>query len=419
MATYRLCVIKTDKKSNNTWNVKVRVTHQRKMGYISTDKYIYRDSMDNKYNITDRRVHKGLDYLLTKYSNMELLLGRTIENYSIKQLTDHLKANKIVDIDFFECIDEVIETMRKDKRKGWKNYNTTKNHMLNYSGLIDFPISMVTSGFLENLEKWLRSHKEDGIVKECGDTAIYNYMRCIRATFNAARKKYNNDDIGAMQIKHYPFTRYTMPTPDASVHRNLKIEVIRAIRDKKLSLSRDILGRDVFMMSFYLIGMNTVDLFKCPPVADGRITYNRSKTTKKRKKSDAALISLKVQPELEYFLEKYKGKETAFNFCERYANSENFNKAVDKGLNRIGEDLKLPKSLGSYYARHSWGTIAANDCDIDEPLVGKCLNHSDPTLKITRIYIEKVWKTVDEANRKVIDLLNEENPKDEDSIILN
>ena len=66
------------------------------------------------------------------------------------------------------------------------------------------------------------------------------------------------------------------------------------------------LARDVFALSFYLIGMNTVDLFNCDCIADGRITYQRTKT--KNRRDDKAEISVKIEPEAMPLIEKYMDK---------------------------------------------------------------------------------------------------------------
>jgi len=89
-------------------------------------------------------------------------------------------------------------------------------------------------------------------------------------------------------------------------------------------------------------------------------------------------------------------------------------KAVSKNLNCffahakfIAEALNISESISTYYARHSWATIARNDCNVSKSDIAECLNHSTNT--ITDIYIKKDWKTIDNANKKVIDLKSVKN----------
>lgn len=158
------------------------------------------------------------------------------------------------------------------------------------------------------------------------------------------------------------------------------------------------------MMSFYLLGMNLIDLYEVSRYENGRIIYNRSKTEDRR--DDAALISIKVVKELLPLLEKYYGKtgKRVFCFYQKYKTSENFIKAVNIGLFSIAEKLELNHDLTTYYARHSWATIARNNCSISKEDITMALNHVDSKHKVTDSYLETDWKIIDNANNKVLGL---------------
>lgn len=59
-----------------------------------------------------------------------------------------------------------------------------------------------------------------------------------------------------------------------------------------------------------------------------------------------------------------------------------------------------------YISRHSWATIALNDAGVDKYTVHTSLNHVDDSMRVTDIYIKKSWDPIDQANRKVINLVN-------------
>ncbi|MDR0830079.1 MAG: hypothetical protein LBN95_08225, partial [Prevotellaceae bacterium] len=94
-----------------------------------------------------------------------------------------------------------------------------------------------------------------------------------------------------------------------------------------------------------------------------------------------------------------------FDFYRRYSTSKNFVSAIDKGLKEVAKACKIERELSSYYARHSWATIARNNCHISKSDVDECLNHVDGNNKMADIYIEKVWTMLDNANRKVLDYI--------------
>ncbi|QZE15136.1 hypothetical protein K4L44_04710 [Halosquirtibacter laminarini] len=82
----------------------------------------------------------------------------------------------------------------------------------------------------------------------------------------------------------------------------------------------------------------------------------------------------------------------------------NFNVAINRNMRKIGDMLGIP-GLTFYSARHSWATIAANEAGVDKYHVHVALNHVDPMMRVTDIYIKKDWSILDKANRKVIDYM--------------
>jgi integrase len=178
------------------------------------------------------------------------------------------------------------------------------------------------------------------------------------------------------------------------------------------------MARDFFFLIFYLIGINVVDLLlaKKEQVVNGRLEYIRGKTHKK--------YSIKIEPEAEQLLKKYEGSGdyllNVMNHCKHY---KSFSRQINEGLQSIGiiemqsvpgEDLftddmtdevfhPLIPGLTTYYARHSWATIAY-EIGIPMEVISQAMGHSFGN-KTTLIYIKFDPQKVDEANRKVIDYL--------------
>ena len=62
-------------------------------------------------------------------------------------------------------------------------------------------------------------------------------------------------------------------------------------------------------------------------------------------------------------------------------------------------------ALTSYWARHTWATIAS-ELDIPVDVISHALGHSFSTgAKVTQVYINFNQKKIDDANRKVIDYI--------------
>lgn len=88
-----------------------------------------------------------------------------------------------------------------------------------------------------------------------------------------------------------------------------------------------------------------------------------------------------------------------------YADPRGLNWNVNKGLKTLAEAIGITSQLSTYYARHTWATIAANNCGISDSDIGLALNHVgiDKSLKVTRGYISRDWSKIDTFNRQVLD----------------
>lgn len=253
---------------------------------------------------------------------------------------------------------------------------------------------------LENVDaNWLRSFE-----KKCAKTMKVNtigiHMRNIRAVFNWAR------DEG--KTTNYPFVRYKI-RQEATPKRSLSVEELRLLRDYPCEPFQE-KYRDIFMLMFYLIGINAKDLLNLTHknVVNGRIEYVRAKTKKR--------YSVKIEPEAMQIIDRYRGKNHLLSILDRCGNELNWLHRMNDALKSIGKTYKngcaptgkaLFPDLSSYWSRHTWGTLAA---EIDTPIdtIAHALGHKIPELNVTSIYIRFNEKKVDEANRKVIDFVNSE-----------
>ena len=115
-------------------------------------------------------------------------------------------------------------------------------------------------------------------------------------------------------------------------------------------------------------------------------------------------------------IDRYRGKKHLLNIRERYENYKNFAHRMNHELQEIGDMRHVGRGgkkvytplfpeLTTYWARHTWATIAAN-LDIPFETISAALGHSYGSAT-TNIYIDFNQKKVDEANRKVIDYVND------------
>jgi len=119
------------------------------------------------------------------------------------------------------------------------------------------------------------------------------------------------------------------------------------------------------------------------------------------------LIKIRIEPEVLPLLEKYRDGtgERAFDFYKRYASLHTLTASANKGLKIIGKTVGLD-NLQMYAARHSWAGILRNECGYAKSDVHEFLNHVDPGLQVTDLYLQKDWLLLAKANRKVLELFD-------------
>lgn len=147
--------------------------------------------------------------------------------------------------------------------------------------------------------------------------------------------------------------------------------------------------------------MNTADLFELRKgnLKEGVLCYHRQKTKKFRR--DGAYMEIRIPTRLLPLFDKYKSSsEYLLSFAERYQDSNCFNINVNSGLKPYCRYNGLP-DICIYNFRHSWATIAQNDCGASTAEVGFALNHSSAH-RVTEGYIRKDYSPISLLNEKVI-----------------
>ena len=121
-----------------------------------------------------------------------------------------------------------------------------------------------------------------------------------------------------------------------------------------------------------------------------------------------------MEPEALAIINKYRGTKYLLDVLDTYKNYKDFVHRMNNNLQQIGTVTRkglggkkfreplFPK-LSTYWARHTWATLAA-ELDIPDATISLALGHSSGN-RVTNIYINRNQKKVDEANRKVINYL--------------
>lgn len=221
------------------------------------------------------------------------------------------------------------------------------------------------------------------------------HFRNLRAVYNYA--------IDEELTTNYPFRRFKIKTVKTD-KRNLPVETLRQILTYPIE-DWQVAYRDMFKLSFMLMGINFADMLNLEPGAmrEGRIVFNRHKT--------ARLYSMKVEPEALELIEKYSGEKHLLSIMDSRKDYLQYIRQTNNALRKIGDCERsglggkkthhaICPDLSTYWARHTWATIAAS-LDIPKETIAAALGHGGNT--VTDIYIDFDRRKVDEANRKVLD----------------
>lgn len=418
MATFKAVVEPHYKRADGTYNIRIRITHKRRSKLLSTQYYLTADDMTRKLKIKNDTFIDATNELIKKYRDACNRAGDKLNSMTVEQVVALVQNNydpsAIFDLDFVGFGRLTVKNMIDSGRTGnARSYTIALNSLVRFVGRENIGINEITSKFLQSYVDWIEKTPPIGN-RIKGDRAASLYLANIRALHNKAKAEYNDEDMGIIRIPFSPFAKIKLPRFTQPRKRALSIEQIQRLINipyrtrygqEENEFNRFNLAKDVFILSFGLVGINTVDLFNCTSFKGGRITYHRTKT--KNRRADKAEISIRIEPQIEAVFEKYRDTTGArvFNFHQHYANANNFNWSVNKLLKEIGKCIEV-EDMEFYAARHSWATIARNDAKVDMYTVHTSLNHVDESMKVTDIYIKKDYSIIDDANRSVLALFD-------------
>lgn len=400
MATMKACVQKM--RNDGFYPVYIRVTHNRTTQYIKTDKMVTKRELSKGKDITDPVVMQFCTKLILEYQSK--LNAADTRNWTSRMVVDFLQ-NGDEDLCFSDYARQHIDRLIDNgQARNARNYELALRHMERFFGTTKVKFSQLTS---TNMTKWIKTMEQTNRAKEM-------YPVCMRQVFRAAIVEYNDYDTGQIHIKTNPWIKVKIPQADRPEKRAISAEDCRRffaapLPESKMKSPLPELGRDVAMMVLCLAGINTVDLYllKKADYHGGIIYYRRAKTMRSR--ADGAYFEMRVPEIIKPLFEKYASghdDEWLFNFHQRHTTSDSFCANVNIGIKKICESMGMDKSAWycAYTFRHTWGTIAQNDCGASIAEVAFGMNHSAGH-RITRGYIKLDFTPAWELNERVIDFI--------------
>ncbi|MCM1077886.1 MAG: site-specific integrase [Bacteroidales bacterium] len=345
-------------------------------------------SSDRK-KVKDIRMAQRIEKLRRKFQDrlFDLAIELTGEEVDAAYIAERLTATG-GDVDFFEFAEE---WMKHTSTKSLENYRSMLHALETFQQKRTLPFSRINYALLEGFQEFLKDKPR----------AKSMYLGLMRHLYREAMRKYNTDC--EQVINNDPFVRFKVPRQIMKKGvRSLSLEeLMKVYQYKGKEGSRSQLARDCFILSFCLMGMNSVDLFGVSNMKGGIIRYNRTKT--KDRRNDEAYIEVKVHPFIMPLMKKYKGISRVFNFYKRYSTYRTFNSNINKGLKIVGQSAGID-NLQFYQARHTFATLTRNLLKVSKSDVDEALNHVG-TMDIADVYIAKDFSIINDNNFRLIDTI--------------
>lgn len=269
-----------------------------------------------------------------------------------------------------------------------ENYKTAVRSFIRFNNGADILLALINADMMKQYELWLRKR---GV---CPNTSSC-YMRSLRAIYNKAVAKRQIPD-------KKPFSA-VFSGNEKTQKRSVDINDIRRIQSLSLpDGSVQALTRDLFLFSFYAMGMPFIDMayLKKSRIKDGILTYYRHKTGRQ--------IRIKLEKCMSDIISKYENRHTDYIFpiiciTSNQSKERSYGSALscyNRTLKTLSQKAGIKRKLTSYVARHSWASIAYGK-NIELSTISKALGHADTQVTLT--YINDINDTqLTKANKKIL-----------------
>ena len=339
-----------------------------------------------------RNVAKSLDpFTFDKFEKLLLQKSGAKENvlfYYSEYINYLRKLNRYSTAYSYEysqnsIIDYILYLKGKPIKESVKNFLLQNPHLkpknLNFNE--------ITVDWLKSYEYYMINHLEKS------KTTIGIYLRNLRALFNKAIRE------NEISSEYYPFGKHKYKIPKSrNIKKALSKEQIKILFNSIPRTPEQAKAKDFWFLSYALNGMNLKDimLLKNKDIEDSMIIYDRAKTIN-TKEADALPSTVHLNDYSTSIIEKYRTDNKApkdfifpiinksMNEDQKYRTIKNFTRFVNQNIKKLAKHEGLPEAISSYWARHSFATLAIQKGASLE-LISEAFNHS--SLQTTKNYFK-------------------------------
>jgi site-specific recombinase XerD len=286
---------------------------------------------------------------------------------------------------FGQALNEYLSRLdSEERRKSYKLYRIAGKKLITFMNG-DFTLSTLSPEHIEAYSKHL--HKQN-----LSETSIRIYLILIRVVLNYAIK------LGYVSYRIHPFVLLELPSSGIR-ELDLTVEEIKRIRDVFLPNPLHQYARDVFMLCYYLGGINLRDLTGYNFKGQTVMRYIRHKTH--RSKKGETLIVFTIQPEAHEIINKYM-KEDGYLYFGKYHTYEKVYSLVYRHLPQVALQAEVNSKVSYYSARKSFAQHGYQ-LGLQLEQIEYCIGHSMKTNRPIFNYVRIMQGHADHAFRMILD----------------
>ncbi|MDP4201416.1 MAG: site-specific integrase [Bacteroidota bacterium] len=329
---------------------------------------------------------------------LDLEFHRRVKYFDASTIKQYLegKCTEEDDISFKKYYDSYITRLSKNKGTIGTFFDMIKKLSV-YTDVEKLSFENMNKAWLQNFDNWMEN---SGL----SDNTRGIYLRNIRTLFNDAI------DNNVISLDKYPFRRFKIKTKDTEP-KPMELHEFKAFVNAECTPAVE-RYKKLFLLSFYLRGLNMKDILFLPPnaITKGYIVLSRTKTN--------VPLKIKIYPEAMEIINEYKGINYLLNPMDTRSNYRDFERTLNKQIKSIGQPKVERKKRGEkqkiesikpkgpfdkisiYWARYTFSTFAA-DLDIPDKYIDLMIGHKR-TGMIDK-YVKRRQEKLDEYHRQVLD----------------
>lgn len=391
MATLSLTIFKAKALKDGRHKIRIALRHKHETTYIVTRFIISENQFKNgqvvkhpEASAINRKLRNILDDLQDKLDSIKHL-----ELYSCRQIKEIISTDNLSDEQTFSsACSNFVDYLKSEGRDSYALSIERVGRYFRDFARGDMLLSDLTPSLVQNFAAFIRKRKVT-------ETTVNTMLAQMKSVVNRAIREWN------ISYDIHPFV--TTRISAAPIRKlDLTVQNFNKIRESSPEKRKLIMARDLFCLSFYLGGMNLIDIMQTDFRKDV-LEYSRSKT-KGRMQSDN-VITFTIPSQAREIICRWMDKRTGkldFGYKFTY---HNFSQYVTYSLGDLAEELNIDERVTFYSARKSFAQYAS-EIGIPDGIIDYCLGHSDKSKGVIRYYTKVRQKQADMAISRVIDYVD-------------